>query len=258
MKRLLASASYGLDQLVAFRDQFLKNVHSADGMRLTGRRLNFLSDPKFLAAYSRGMNSGHHILRPKGSTEDIHIEFRVYIECWAAQYGLHLDGDFVCCGVNTGIMPLAVCEYIDINSTDKHFWLFDTFCGIPENQMLPSERRDRITANAEYYSECFEVAQRNFAPYHKVNLIKGMVPDTLSTTNIQRVSYLSIDMNIAYPERKAIEYFWPKLSSGAIVILDDYGFASYREQSESIDDFAAHVGTNVLTLPTGQGLIIKV
>jgi O-methyltransferase len=64
-------------------------------------------------------------------------------------------------------------------------------------------------------------------------------------------------MNIAYPERKAIEYFWPKLSCGALVVLDDYGWLGYEEQHEAMDDFAKSVGVEILSLPTGQGLIAK-
>jgi hypothetical protein len=64
-------------------------------------------------------------------------------------------------------------------------------------------------------------------------------------------------MNIAYPERKAIEHFWPKLSTGALVVLDDYAWRGYEEQMQSMDEFARSVGVQILTLPTGQGLIVK-
>jgi hypothetical protein len=257
MRALLRMASEGLDTAVRVRDRFLQNVFTADGMRLKDKHLGFLLDPKFIAAYRRGMDSGHHICRPKGSAIDIHVEYRVYIECWAAQQGLHLEGDFVACGVNTGIMPLAICEYTEINKTDKSFWLFDTYEGIPESQMSAAERDARVAENAAFYSDCYEIAVKNFAPYPRAKLIRGMVPDTLSKANIDRVAYLSIDMNIAYPERKAVEHFWPKLSPGAMVIMDDYAQAHYDAQRRSMDEFAASVGVTVLTLPTGQGLMMK-
>jgi O-methyltransferase len=240
-----------------FRNRRKKYVYSADGMHLEAKHLGFLTDPRFVRAYNRGMNSGHHIGRDKGSTADIHIEYRVYIECWAAEACLRLDGDFVCCGVNTGIMPLAICDYTDFNSTDKRIWLFDTFTGIPENQMSASERAPRTRENADHFSDCYAIAAENFAPFARAKLVRGMVPDTLATVPIDRVAYLAIDMNIAYPERKAIEYFWPKLSTGALVVLDDYGWTRYAEQRISMDEFAASVGVSVLTLPTGQGLMMK-
>jgi hypothetical protein len=64
-------------------------------------------------------------------------------------------------------------------------------------------------------------------------------------------------MNIAKPERAAIAYFWPKLSHGAIVVLDDYAWQGFEEQKAAMDEFAERVGVEVLTLPTGQGLILR-
>ena len=83
------------------------------------------------------------------------------------------------------------------------------------------------------------------------------MPNSFSEVEIDHVAYLSIDMNITFPERKAIEFFWPKLSSGAMVILDDYGWEGYEDQKQSMDEFALSVGVEILSLPTGQGLVIK-
>ncbi|MCH9703406.1 MAG: TylF/MycF family methyltransferase, partial [Chlamydiae bacterium] len=74
------------------------------------------------------------------------------------------------------------------------------------------------------------------------------------------VAYLSIDMNCALPEVAALEYFWPKLAPSAIVVLDDYAydtFNSTHEQRKAIDSFAKSVNTAVVSLPTGQGMLIK-
>jgi hypothetical protein len=42
-------------------------------------------------------------------------------------------------------MSLAICNYIDFNSTGKRFFLFDTFKGIPLEQfLLRSEAWDAL------------------------------------------------------------------------------------------------------------------
>lgn len=232
-------------------------TYNADGMRLQNKNVSALRDPRFVSAYNRGMDSGHTIGRDAGSKDDIHIEFRAYIECWAATRALGIEGDFVCCGVNTGIFPLAICEYVDFNSTGRTFWLFDTYEGIPESQAAAEEVAGVRSMNQAFYTNVWDIAVQNFAPFPRAKLIKGMVPETLETAEIGKVAYLSIDMNLAYPERSAIEYFWPKLSSGAVVILDDYAFLGHEKQQATMDEFAQSVGVQVLTLPTGQGLLIK-
>ena len=64
-------------------------------------------------------------------------------------------------------------------------------------------------------------------------------------------------MNHSAPERAALEFFWPKMVSGGLIILDDYAFPDRDTQQRSADEFADIVGTKILTLPTGQGLLIK-
>src|SRR5262249_12311853 len=78
--------------------------YDADNLVTWNQSVDFISDKRFLSAYQRGMDSGHQILRPAGSREDIHIEWRVAIACWAAQHAKRLPGDFVECGTNTGIV----------------------------------------------------------------------------------------------------------------------------------------------------------
>jgi hypothetical protein len=92
------------------------------------------------------------------------------------------------------------------SSTGKSFYLFDTFAGVPKSQASEEERLLRPNTNSKY-PECYELARSNFADFPRACLVRGLVPDTLSTVPIDRVAYLSIDMNFAYPERKAIEYF---------------------------------------------------
>jgi predicted O-methyltransferase YrrM len=64
-------------------------------------------------------------------------------------------------------------------------------------------------------------------------------------------------MNCAVPEKAALEYFWPRMAHGGIILLDDYGWRGYENQKRTHDNFAASVGHEVLPLPTGQGLIVR-
>jgi O-methyltransferase len=73
----------------------------------------------------------------------------------------------------------------------------------------------------------------------------------------ERVCYLSIDLNCVGPSIEAAERFWPLMSPGAVMVLDDYGFQLFRDQKEAFDLFAERIGVRILLLPTGQGLLIK-
>ena len=237
-----------VSRLSQFIRSFKRPVYDADGLRVSGKNVPFLSNERFMAAYRAGINSGHRF-------GDVHIEWRVAVACWAASNAMRLPGDFVECGVNTGILSLAICNYVDFNASAKRFWLFDTFDGIPEEQALAGEAQ--VDAMNRKYRDMYEVAVRNFAPFPRACLVRGRVPDTLAAQPIERVAYLHLDMNIAYPERAALEFFWPKLVQGAFVLLDDYAWKGYDAQMRSADEFARSQGVEILALPTGQGMLVK-
>jgi O-methyltransferase len=238
-------------------DYIVSPTYNYDCLTTYSKSVEWMSDPSFKKAYAAGMDSGHKIGRTAGSKEDIHIEWRAHICCWAARHALLIDGDFVECGVNTGIMSLTICNLRNFNKCNRSFFLFDTFEGIPIEQMSATEKEKRIAENKRLYEDCYDLAKNNFKEFKNAVLVKGRVPDSLSTVNIRNVSYLHLDMNIAYPEVAALEYFWPKLVPSAIVVLDDYGWLNYSEQRYALDEFAKDHGVYIATLPTGQGLIIK-
>jgi len=227
-----------------------------DGLAVWNKNVSFLSDPKFQRAYARGQNSGHKLT---GSPhKPLHVEWRVHVLLSMAAHAAKLPGDFVECGVNTGVFSLSVCDYLDFDQLGKKFYLFDTYEGIPADQMSEHEKSlGRIAESERYYEECFETAKRNFSEFKQAILIKGRVPDSLVAPESGSICYLSLDMNIAAPEIAALNFFWNKLSPGAPVILDDYGWKPYRPQKTAIDEFAAAHGVAVCELPTGQGLMFK-
>jgi O-methyltransferase len=229
-------------------------TYAADGFA-THHNAACLLEPKFQEAYQLGANSGHTLLPPG---QQLHVEWRVHQYIWAAWHCKQLEGDFVECGVNTGIFSLAIMKYLDWNTIDKDFWLFDTYEGCPAGQFTQDEVEigiDKVHENS--YFDCFELAKRNFSPWERAKLVKGRVPESLSTVEIDKVAYIMIDMNAVVPEIAAAEYFWPKMVSGAIMCLDDYNWVHHIHQKIAFDKFAEERGVKILNLPSGQGILMK-
>jgi O-methyltransferase len=223
-------------------------TYQADGL-LTEHAADFLSDPRFVQAYDAG--------KATGSWWDHDLQWRAHVVCWAAQQALALDGDFVECGVHRGGYARMIVEYLDFaGHAPRLMHLIDTYCGVPErfsDALAPAVRADL----AARYEECHEAVCMTFAPFANVAVVRGIVPDVLPTLDINRVAFLSIDLNAAEPSVEALRHFWPILAPGAIVLLDDYGFRHFADQKPALDSAAAQLGGAILSLPTGQGLMIR-
>lgn len=223
-----------------------ERTYHEDGLA-TEHNCDFTRDPRFVRAYELG--------RATGSFRGRELRWRVHVACWAATHAAHLDGDFVECGVYRGGLARAIVDYVGFGALDKTFYLFDTFAGIPDEAISPEERA--LGRQPGEYGECYGDVCETFCSFPNVRVVRGVVPDVLSEVTIERVAYLSLDMNVYQPEIAAAEHFWPRMVSGGIILLDDYGFRRHILQKQAFDAFATQRGVSILALPTGQGLLIK-
>jgi SAM-dependent methyltransferase len=107
------------------------------------------------------------------------------------------------------------------------------------------------------YSIDAESTIKRFSCFEEVSVVMGTVPEVLTTFDTTEISFLHIDLNTAQAEVAGLKLLYESLKLGAIVLLDDYGFPNYVESRISHDQLADELGYEILSLPTGQGLIIK-
>jgi O-methyltransferase len=219
----------------------------ADGV-ITSNNCDFIDDTRFKNAYQAA--------EATNPWAGFNMPWRVYVVCSLANQVKHLQGDFVECGVNTGAYSRAVIEYIDFNSLDKTFFLLDTYQGLVKEQVTDDEIKAGVGSYFNNYKDVYQEVVETFKPF-RTRVIKGVVPGTLDQVKTDRICYLSIDMNVVEPEIAAANYFWDKLVSGGVMILDDYGFPAHIAQKKAFDVFATEKAVSILYIPTGQAIIFK-
>lgn len=229
---------------ITYHDDLLYTYHNCD----------FIQDPHFAEAYRLGKETDVE----KSVLIDTDIYWRVHVLCWAARHASKLEGDFVDCGVNSGIFARSIIHYIDFNSTGKTYFLLDTFTGLDPRysteKELDQDLNHRYKANKH---TLYEQVQERFKDFN-TKIIQGAVPDVLPQVPSDKIAFLSVDMNCVRPEVDALNFFWDKMVPGGIIILDDYGYGNHHnDQKRAHDAFARSKQVEVLTLPTCQGMIIK-
>jgi len=223
-------------------------------MLISKHNHEFMNDASFQRAYARGV---------RAAGTDFQWHWRVHVGLWAASCANQLPGDFVECGVGKGFHSSAVMTALDWDMTGRTYYLLDTFSGIDARYVTPTElaegvlEKNRHATEIGLYPTGPDAVIENFSEWKNVRIIAGPVPDTLPQIHAKQIAYMHIDMNCAPPEIAAISYLWERLTPGALVLLDDYAYVGYRQQKLAMDEFAATRGVKVLSLPTGQGLIIK-
>jgi hypothetical protein len=247
--RAVAAAGYRMARLV------VPGVYAQDGL-VSVHNHDFMREAPFLRAYARGVQA-------LAGQPDYRWHWRIHVGLWAAATAARVAGDFVECGVNRGFLSSAIMQHLDWDSLGRTFWLLDTFAGLDERLVTERERaagaleRNREELSSGFYVSGAQPVIDNFSQWKQARIVVGAIPGTLSQVDARSVAYLHLDLNHAAPEVAAIEHFWPRLSPGAVVLLDDYAYLGFESQKAAMDGFARSHGVAILSLPTGQGLLLK-
>lgn len=226
--------------------------YNSDGLN-SDHNSDFMDDYKFNEACERGKLS----LEYSGVKMDFNFQWRVYIALWCAKKCSTMKGDFAEFGVAGGFISSSICKYLDWNLLDKNFYLLDTFSGIDKSQLTDEEKLLGGNGIKNYDKIDFDKLIENFSEWKNIKLIKGIIPHTLNQIDSKEFCFYHIDLNCAEPEKRVFLEMYDKLISGGIILLDDYGYNGYYPQKKMWDGLSKDFNFNILSLPTGQGLIIK-
>lgn len=148
-----------------------------------------------------------------------------------------VPGDLVECGVykggSAGILGLQAIE-----SPERRLWLFDAFAGMPQ----PGDKDDaasREIATGYVGSEAStrRIMKRLGVPEGRYRIVVGWLEDTLPELDKPPVALLHIDTDFYDPVKLALEQFYPHVSPGGYVVLNDYGV--FEGCRRATDEFLA-------------------
>ena len=141
------------------------------------------------------------------------------------------------------------------NQSSKNLWLVDTFSPFVIDPIKGTQ--NQTGAKQPHYCDDLEKVKEHFKEFHNVCFLQGLVPDCLDRLEVEKISFLYIDLNTPKPEIAALSLLWGRLVKGGILLLDDYGGANRKDQHDAMNDFALKHSFEILQLSSGQGLAIK-
>jgi O-methyltransferase len=234
-----------LEILQALDAEAFANPFISDGLATWLKILPFADDERF-----QDLSDKHAALLPIPNWH-----WNLNTALWAVQQVKNVPGDLVELGVFRGHTTLFCAEYVEFQSWPKTWWLYDTFDGIPDDQIAPGWDG----ANKDLYKGTFsyeEVAAR-FRAFQNIRVIQGRVPDVLAQGAPDVIAFMHIDMNNAPAEIGALDALFDRLSVGGIILFDDYCWDTARVQHKAEKAWFEDRGLKILGLPTGQGLFVK-
>ena len=148
-----------------------------------------------------------------------------------------IAGDIVECGVWRGgniILARKLCP-------DRMCWLYDTFEGMANKSKWDKNKRgfsiDEGKARVSMQEVIENLQATETFESDKLTFVQGKVEKTLlEPTNLpERIALLRLDTDWYWSTRAELEVLWPRLTSGGILIVDDYGH--WLGATKAVDEF---------------------
>jgi O-methyltransferase len=159
---------------------------------------------------------------------------------------LGIDGDIVECGVYRGgsaaVLGAAMLDLGD--EPPRRLWLFDSFAGMP-----PASDQDgefSHTLEGTYVGseqETRALLEQAGVPPSRFEIVTGFYADTFPTVKTPQTALLHVDCDFYEPVRLTLEKFYPRLSPGGFVVLNDYGI--YKGARTATDEFFEAHGLDI-------------
>lgn len=183
-----------------------------------------------------------------------------------------ITGDFVEAGVWRGGSSIVAKKFL---TGERSFYLFDTYAGMTKptihdyrvgassnTSTVEHWKNQSKSTHNEWVFASLEEVQKNFRSFNlldnSVNFIEGNVIETLIDLKVPaKIAILRLDTDFYDSTLMELQVLWPRLVSGGILILDDYGH--WDGARRAVDEYFEKE-TDVLMVPIAGGggrIVIK-
>ncbi len=154
----------------------------------------------------------------------------------------NVPGSFAELGVYKGDSAWVI-HHMD---PSRKFHLFDTFEGFQESD-LEVETGKAASYTVHNFADTSIKRVKQKLRSDKFIFHKGHFPETTDELKDEIFALVSMDADLYKPTKAGLEFFFPKLSPGGVIIVHDYN-PEWPGIMSAVDDFAQTISTPIVPL----------
>jgi hypothetical protein len=157
----------------------------------------------------------------------------------------NIPGDFVECGVWKGGSSMMAAASLMHFDKKRELYLYDTFEGMPEADSMDVSYQGKKGGDYEgemigTWDEVIQNIQETGYDLKYLNMIKGIVEDTIPGKTPFRIALLRLDTDWYRSTLHELTHLFPLLSKGGVLIIDDYGH--WEGARKATDEYFESIG----------------
>lgn len=169
-----------------------------------------------------------------------------------ARLASSVPGDTAECGVLTGAMSYLICKANEVSQHRRTHYLFDSFEGLSR-----PGKQDGGYWQAGDLNVHESVVAANLSDCSNFAMMKGWIPSRFAEVADRKFALVHIDVDLHAPTRDSLEFFYPRMSEGGVIIVDDYGSSLCPGATLAVDTLLADKPEKMISLVDGGGFLVK-
>jgi len=177
---------------------------------------------------------------------------------------LPLTGEVVecgCAGGNSAHLISQILRSVDPSFNGKGFTIYDSFEGLSEPSLedaIPETHEDYAKLShmcrKGYFARTEETVRFNLRDFPDITFVKGWLPQSLEGIEEKQYRFVNLDVDLYEPTMGVLEYFYPRLVPGGLIVSDDYNWPGGKK---AIDEFCARYNIEAEFTSHHQAIIRK-
>lgn len=160
-----------------------------------------------------------------------------------------VEGDTAECGVYHGASSSLILAANERDAPKRMHHIFDSFEGLS----TPGAEDGSYWSTGDLSASTVQV--RVNLGDRRYRLYPGWIPDRFPEVDGEVFCFVHIDVDLYQPTLDALNFFYPRLSVGGVIVCDDFGSSRCPGATRACDDFADEQRLpGFVGLPAGGGL----
>lgn len=150
------------------------------------------------------------------------------------------EGDIVEFGCYAGTTSIFISRLLTIQKSTRVFHVYDSFEGLPEKQS-----KDESRAGDQFKAGELSVSKKQFILNYKKSGVplprihKGWFNDLTEADVPEKISFAFLDGDYYESVLTPLKLIWPRLVSGAVIVVDDYANEALPGAAKAVDEWLA-------------------
>lgn len=137
---------------------------------------------------------------------------------------------------------------------ERTLYLFDTFSGF-DGRDIEADRDGKRARPGDFSDTSVDLVLSKLEYPEQAVIKKGYFPDSLGDFT-DTFALVSLDTDLYQPTYAGLGFFYPRLSPGGYIILDDYNSPQFPGAGQAVRDFCDQNGLSVVPLCDLHGTAI--